>query len=165
MESNTRNLPFYCKYLYNYSFILLRYSLVLILLWIGAMKFTQFEAEAIKPLISTSPLMFWLYDIFSVYLVSVIIGIFEILTALFIALRPMSAKLCSIGSTMAIIIFCTTLSFIISLPGWEQSLGGFPALSGSGGFLIKDLPLLAVSVWSLSEAVGNSSITTDQRCT
>jgi uncharacterized membrane protein YkgB len=32
-----------------------RYGLVLILFWIGAMKFTAFEAEAIRPLIETSP--------------------------------------------------------------------------------------------------------------
>lgn len=29
----------------------------------------------------------------------------------------------------------------------------FPALSGSGGFLVKDLMLLAAAVWSLGEAL------------
>jgi len=158
IKSSTQKLFVYCSKIDKISNILIRYSLVLILLWIGAMKFTQFESKAIKPLITTSPLMFWLYDIFSVYNVSVIIGIFEILTAAFIALRPVSIKLCTIGSVMAIIIFCTTLSFMLSLPGWEPSLGGFPALSGSGGFLIKDLSLLGISVWSVSESIGNSCI-------
>ena len=35
---------------------LLRYGLVLVLGWIGAMKFTAYEAEGIKPLVETSPL-------------------------------------------------------------------------------------------------------------
>ena len=47
-----------------FGLALLRYGLVLILFWIGAMKFTAFEAEGIKPLIASSPLMSWLYRIF-----------------------------------------------------------------------------------------------------
>jgi gluconolactonase len=41
------------------------------------------------------------------------------------------------------------LTFLFTLPGWEPTLGGFPALSGSGGFLVKDAMLLAAAVWSL----------------
>ena len=33
-----------------------RYGLVLILLWIGGMKFTAYEAEGVKPLVERSPL-------------------------------------------------------------------------------------------------------------
>ncbi|MGH9902038.1 MAG: DUF417 family protein, partial [Pyrinomonadaceae bacterium] len=36
---------------------------------------------------------------------------------------------------------------------WEPTLGGFPALSGSGGFLLKDLVLLGASVWSLGDSL------------
>ena len=36
---------------------------------------------------------------------------------------------------------------------WEPTLGGLPALSGSGGFLLRDLVLLAAAVWSLGEAL------------
>lgn len=38
----------------------LRYGLVLIIVWIGVMKFTAFEAESIRPFIQTSLLMSWL---------------------------------------------------------------------------------------------------------
>ena len=44
----------------NIGALLLRYGLVLVLGWIGAMKFTVYEAEGIKPLIETSPLMSWM---------------------------------------------------------------------------------------------------------
>ena len=36
---------------------LIRYGLVLVLGWIGAMKFSAYEAEGIKTLVETSPLM------------------------------------------------------------------------------------------------------------
>ena len=39
----------------------IRYGLVLVLGWIGAMKFTAYEAEGIKSLVETSPLMSWMY--------------------------------------------------------------------------------------------------------
>jgi reactive chlorine resistance protein C len=33
--------------------------------WIGALKFANFEANQIQPLVANSPFMGWLYDIFS----------------------------------------------------------------------------------------------------
>jgi uncharacterized membrane protein YkgB len=132
---------------------LLRYGLVLILLWIGAMKFTLYEAEGIKPLVETSPLMSWLYRFLSLQSVSYLLGVTEIAIAVMIALRPVAPRLCALGSALAIPMFLTTLSFLFSLPGWEASLGGFPALSGSGGFLLKDILLLGVAVWSLGESL------------
>lgn len=43
-----------------------RYGLVVVFAWIGAMKFTAYEANGIQPLVANSPLMSWLYNIFSV---------------------------------------------------------------------------------------------------
>jgi uncharacterized membrane protein YkgB len=43
-----------------------RYGLVLVLLWIGGMKFTAYEAEGIRPLVPNSPLMGWVYNLMSV---------------------------------------------------------------------------------------------------
>ena len=133
---------------------LIRYGLVLIVAWIGAMKFTAYEAAAIQPLVETSPLMSWMYNFLSVQGVSNLLGVTEITIAVMIALRPLAAKLCALGSLLAVGMFLTTLTFLFTLPGWEPSLGGFPALSGSGGFLIKDLLLLGAAVWSLGEALG-----------
>ena len=36
---------------------LARYGLVVVVAWIGLMKFTAYEAEGIKPLVANSPLM------------------------------------------------------------------------------------------------------------
>jgi uncharacterized membrane protein YkgB len=132
---------------------LLRYGLVLVLGWIGAMKFTAYEAAGIMPLIESSPLVNWMYSVFSRQAASNLIGTVEIIATLLIALRPLSARLCAAGSVLAIGTFLTTISFLFTLPGWEQSLGGFPALSGSGGFLLKDVILLGAALWSLGECL------------
>ncbi len=134
---------------------LLRYGLVLILGWIGAMKFTAYEAEGIKPLVETSPLMSWMYKVFSLQATSNIIGVAEITAAVLIAIRPVSAKLSAFGSVLAVFTFLATLTFLFSFPGWEKSLGGFPALSGSGGFLLKDAVLLGASLWTLGDSLSN----------
>jgi uncharacterized membrane protein YkgB len=50
-------------------------------------------------------------------------------------------------------MFLTTLSFLVTTPGWEPSLGGFPALSAMPGqFLLKDVVLLGAALWSAGEA-------------
>jgi uncharacterized membrane protein YkgB len=74
--------------------------------------------------------------------------------AILIALRRWFPKASAIGSVGAIFMFLTTLSFIITTPGWEPSLGGFPALSGDvGEFLIKDFTLLGASIWTLADSL------------
>src|SRR6266702_2467941 len=84
----------------------------------------------------------WMYNFLSLQATSNFIGVVELSAALLIAIRPLSARLSAIGSVLAVLTFLTTLTFLFSLPGWEKSLGGFPALSGSGGFLLKDIVLL-----------------------
>ena len=137
---------------------IIRYGLVLVLAWIGAMKFTAYEAHGIQPLVANSPLMGWLYGVFSVQRFSDLLGTLEIAIAIMIALRPVSAALAAVGSALAVPMFLTTLSFILSTPGWEPTAGGFPALSGMPGqFLLKDIVLLGAAVWSLGEALGHIS--------
>jgi uncharacterized membrane protein YkgB len=135
---------------------LIRYGLVLVLGWIGAMKFTAYEAEGIKTLVQTSPFMSWMYKVFSVQATSDVIGIAELTAAALIAIRPLSSKLSAIGSVLAVFTFLTTLTFLFSLPGWERSLGGFPALSGSGGFLLKDAVLLGAAFFTLGDSLASA---------
>lgn len=133
--------------------LVIRYGLVLVLGWIGAMKFTAYEAAGIKTLVETSPLMSWMYKVFSLQATSNIIGVAEITAATLIAIRPLSAKLSAVGSVLAVFTFLATLTFLLSLPGWEKSLGGFPALSGSGGFLLKDTVLLGAALFTLGDSL------------
>ena len=132
---------------------LLRYGLVLVIAWIGFMKFTAYEAAGIQPLVANSPLMSWVYAIFSERAFSALLGVVEVAVAAMIALRFVSAKVSAVGSGLAVVMFLTTLTFILSTPGWEPRLG-FPALSVvPGQFIIKDIVLLAAALWSLGEAL------------
>jgi uncharacterized membrane protein YkgB len=132
---------------------IVRWGLIVVLAWIGAMKFTDYEAMGIQPLVVHSPLVGWMYDFLSVRSFSAMLGCIEIATAALISLRYVSAKASAIGSVLAIGLFATTLSMLFTTPGWEPTLG-FPALSAMPGqFLLKDIVLFGASVWSLGESL------------
>ena len=133
---------------------LARYGLVVVVGWIGFMKFTAYEAEGIRLYVANSPLMSWVYGPMSVRGFSAVLGVVELTIAILIATRPFSPRASVVGSALAVGMFLTTLSFLVTTPGvWEPSLGGFPALSAiPGQFLIKDLALLGISVRTLGEA-------------
>jgi reactive chlorine resistance protein C len=130
-----------------------RYGLVLVLLWIGGMKFTAYEAEGIRPLVANSPLMGWVYNLISVTAFSSLLGVIEIAIGVLIALRPVWPAGSALGSGLAVGMFLTTLSFLVTTPGWEPSLGGFPAVSAMPGqFVLKDIVLLGAALWTAGEA-------------
>jgi uncharacterized membrane protein YkgB len=132
----------------------LRSGLVVVLLWIGGMKFTAYEAEGIAPFVANSPFMSWAYQLFSKGQFSALLGFVELLTAALIAARPFSAKLSATGSALAIGMFLTTLTFLFSTPGVIEPSLGFPALSAvPGQFLIKDVVLLGAALWTAGEAL------------
>ncbi len=129
------------------------WGLVVVLAWIGGMKFTAYEAMGIQPLVAHSPLVGWMYEFLSVRAFSAMLGCIEIGTATLISLRYVSPKACAVGSILAIGLFATTLSMLFTTPGWEPTLG-FPALSAlPGQFLLKDIVLFGAAVWSLGESL------------
>ena len=85
-----------------------RYGLVVVFVWIGAMKFSTYEANAIQPLVANSPFMSWLYLIFSVQTFSNWLGVLEVAIGLMIAARPISATVSAAGSALAAILFLGT---------------------------------------------------------
>lgn len=133
---------------------LARYGLVVVLAWFGGLKFMEYEANGIVPLVSESPLMNWLYGIFSVTMFSALLGVFELAAAALLAVKPWWPGVSILGSLLAIVLFVATISFLFTTPGvTEATAGGFPALSMTGGFLIKDVALLGVAAWTLSDAL------------
>jgi uncharacterized membrane protein YkgB len=133
---------------------LARYGLVVVIAWIGLMKFTAYEAEGIRLYVTNSPLMSWVYEVMSVRGFSALLGIVEVGIAVLVAARPLSPRASAVGSALAVGMFLTTLSFLATTPGvWEPSAGGFPALSGKPGqFLLKDLALFGIALWSFGES-------------
>jgi len=122
----------------------------LVLLWIGALKFTAGEADAIKLYVSNSFFMSWLYKIGSVQQVSDLIGAFEIVTALLLAASFLNAKAGKIGGYLMVVIFCTTTSFLFTTPGIWKIMQGVPV---TDFFVLKDLAYLAIGL----QVIGNNS--------
>jgi len=129
-------------------------ALAVIYFWFGGMKFTAYEAEGLVPLVQNSPLLSWMYDIFSVRGFSTFLGFVEVTIGLLIVGRILSPVLSAIGGFLSAGLFVTTLSFMISTPGvFEPSLG-FPAISvAPGQFLLKDIGLLAGSILVLGHSL------------
>ena len=133
---------------------ILRYGLVVVLLWVGSLKFTAYEADGIKPLIANSPLMSWTLGVMSLQAVSNLIGITEIIIALLIATRCCWPLVSAFGSFWAVGMFLITLTFVFTTPGVWQEGYGFPFPSPlPGQFLAKDILLLGAAIWSAGEAL------------
>ncbi len=78
----------------------------------------------------------------------------ELTAAVLLAIKPLAPKLSIVGSLLAIVLFVSTVSFLLTTPGVsEPAGGGFPALSLTGEFLLKDIPLLGLSLWTLADAI------------
>lgn len=134
---------------------ILRYGLAAILLYLGGFKFTEAEAEAIRPLLANSPLLSWLYGIASVQAVSAILGTTEIAIGSLIALRPLAPRASALASLAAASMFLVTLSFLGSTPGVWHSVPGFPlpVPDATGAFLLKDVFLLGSALCTAADAI------------
>jgi uncharacterized membrane protein YkgB len=128
-------------------------SLAFVFLWVGAMKFTAYEAANISGLILNSPLIGWVHS-FGVQSASYLIGTVEITAGLLLAARLVSPRLSLLGAGLATLTLLVTVSFLFTTPGVaEPAAGGFPALSIlPGQFLLKDVALLAIAVFCLIES-------------
>lgn len=125
--------------------IVARYSVVFFFLMFGAAKFTPGEAATIHPLLIHSPFLLWLPAMLSQQASSDVIGVVEIALALMMASRRFAPRVSAIGSYGIAASLVVTLSFLVTTPQLDPALGGF---------IIKDLTLLGVALWSAGEALG-----------
>ncbi len=162
----------------------LRLGLVIVLVWIGGLKFVKYEADSIVPLVSQSPLMSFFYhhpapeyrqymnkegelnaahrawhESNGTYAFSRGLGIVIILIGLLIALHPVLPQVATVGSFLLIFMACTTLSFLVTTPeAWVPALGdtahGFPYLSGAGRLIVKDCIMLGAAVTTMADSAG-----------
>ena len=130
-------------------------SLAVIFLWVGGMKFTDYEAAGIAPFVMNSPIVGWWHTLLGISGTSTMLGVYEIITGLLLAARLFSPWLSLIGGVMSVVTYLITLSFMITTPGVAEPLaGGFPALSAfPGQFLAKDVALLAISIFCVGESM------------
>lgn len=132
---------------------ILRSALAVNLVWIGALKFEEYEVENIRPLVSSSPLLSPVAEKLGEKSTARIVGLTEIACGSLIAAQPFAPRASMIGSLGAIGIFATTLSFLATTPGAWQEDHGAPKLSMVGQFLVKDSVLLGASFLTAAESL------------
>jgi uncharacterized membrane protein YkgB len=138
---------------------LLRASMVLIFLLFGYQKWFEYEAQTLVPFIKYGPLTWWMHPVFGLRGASWFLGVSEWLTGALLFLGFWNKKAGVLGALASTGTFVTTASIIPFMPdGWAASAGGFPAMTGNVPFLMKDVVLLAVSVYLLKQDVARVSL-------
>jgi uncharacterized membrane protein YkgB len=134
-------------------------ALALVFLWFGGMKFTAYEAGAIRGLAENSPFLGWAYAILSEQAISAAIGTVELAIAGLLAARFVAPKLAVIGAAGATATFALTTSFFLSTPGVFIPETGILAISVvPGQFLLKDVVLLFASLFALGRALSDADL-------
>ncbi len=121
-------------------------GVVLPLFLIGLLKFTAFESEALRPLITATPWLSWLYAVFGVTGASALLGVVELFTAALLVLPIWIPRAGVLGGALSTLTFATTVSILFAVPIWEDTIGGFPWINATGQFLLKDVALLGISM-------------------
>ena len=133
---------------------LVRFSMVVIFLFFGYQKWFDYEAQVLIPYISNGPLISWMYPVFGIQGASWFLGVSEWLFGALLLLGFWNRSAGILGALGSVVTFVLTVTIIPFMPdGWAASAGGFPAMTGNIPFLMKDVVLLAVSVYLLKEDV------------
>src|SRR3954470_19897681 len=137
---------------------LVRGSMVLIFLLFGYQKWWEYEAQTLIPFIRNGPLTFWMYPVFGLHGASWFLGVSEWLTAALLIWGFWNPRAGVLGAILSVGTFVTTITIIPFMPdGWDAA-AGFPAMKGNVAFLMKDVVLLAVSVYLLKQDVARASL-------
>jgi uncharacterized membrane protein YkgB len=145
----------------DYHFI--RASMVIIFLFFGYQKWFDYEAQALIPYISHGPLIFWMYPVFGIRGATYFLGVAEWVFGALLFAGFWNKRLGILGALGSCFSFLSTITIIPFIPnGWAPSAGGFPAMTETVAFLLKDLVLLAVSVYLLRQDVIKAAAVTDR---
>ena len=131
---------------------LVRAAMVIIFAFFGYQKWFDYEAQVLIPYISNGPLIFWMYPVFGIRGASFFLGVSEWAFGALLLAGFWNARLGLLGALGSTVTFLMTVTIIPFMPnGWAASAGGFPAMTGNVPFLMKDVVLLAVSVYLLKQ--------------
>ena len=137
---------------------LVRASMVIVFLMFGYQKWFSYEAHVLIPYIKSGPLIFWLYPAFGIRGATLFLGISEWVICILLFLGFWNKKAGILGALGSTATFVATVTIIPFIPdGWAESAGGFPAMTINTAFLMKDLVLLAVSIYLLKQDVARVS--------
>jgi uncharacterized membrane protein YkgB len=173
--SGIRRLYMRAANLDRFGMGMLRVGLVIVLFWIGGLKFASYEADGIVPFVANSPFMSFLYhhpapeyrqhmnkegqvvpanqqwnESNGTYPVSYGLGVVIVSLGILIALYPIWPQVSALGSFLLILMSLTTLSFLLTTP--EAWVHGFPYLSGAGRLVVKDCIMLGAAILTMADA-------------
>ncbi len=139
---------------------LLRASMVIIYFFFGYQKWFDYEAQGLIPFFTHGPLIFWMYPVFGIKGSSYFLGVSEWLVGALLLAGFWNKKLGVLGAFGSVATFIATITIIPFMPdGWAPSAGGFPAMVGNVAFLMKDVVLLAVSIYLLKQDASRLALT------
>ena len=163
------------------GFNFIRIAIFIIFVWIGGLKFWNYEAEGIVPFVANSPFMSFFYtknapeykdyklkegefdkvkhewhEANNTYTFSHGLGIAIMTFGVLTLLGIWFPKVGFVGTGLVILMTLGTLSFLVTTPeAWVPDLGsgehGFPLLTGAGRLVIKDVCILASAIVVLSD--------------
>jgi uncharacterized membrane protein YkgB len=143
----------------NLDLHLIRAAMVFTFFAFSIQKWTQYTAEMLVPLISHSPVVFWLLPAFGVRGASYFLGTTETIFGSLIFLGYWSPRLGILGALGSIVTFIGTTGIIFFLPdAWAREAGGFPIMTLPLGFLMKDVLFLAASFCLLKQDLTRAAL-------
>src|ERR1700739_3978962 len=133
--------------------------MVILYFFFGYQKWFAYEAQGLIPFISNGPLTSWMYPVFGIQGASWFLGVSEWLIAALLFSGFWNKKAGILGAIGSIGTFIPPVPIFPFMPdGWAASAGGFPAMTGNVPFLMKDVVLLAVSVYLLKQDIVRLSL-------
>jgi uncharacterized membrane protein YkgB len=143
----------------DFEYHLLRAAMVIVFLFFGYQKWWPYAAQRLIPYISHGPLIFWLYPAFGIRGATWFLGASEWTFGTLLLLGFWDKRAGILGALGSTATFIATVTIIPFMPnGWDQAAGGFPAMTGNVPFLMKDVVLLAVSLYLLKQDVARVTV-------
>lgn len=131
----------------------MRYGLATTFLWIGALKFTDYEVQNAEVLVTASPLTSRLRRKLGAQKLGWLIGVTQMTLGSLIAAKRVAPQAAAVGSFGAAGMMLGTLSFLVTTPeAWQEGKGA-PKLSMLGEALVKDIVFLGAALLTAAESL------------